>query len=161
MVMRPYRRVIKATKEEHGHKPDCVFVDNHGPSCVCDGSIAEGDVGNLVRKRLIGSMELTGWTLESQGEWLSFTRRFGEHVITIARVHSGWSCVWMRGMGWTISESRGFGSLAACVTDLWEHIISYQDTADEMIAETMQLRIAAAKASPTPLTSVPLPEDEE
>lgn len=160
MVMRPYRQALKATKEEHGHKPDCVYVNNHGPSCICDGSTAESDVSNLVRMQLISAMKLTGWTLESTGEWLGFVRRIGEHRIMISRVIDGWQYVWMRGMGWTISERRGFGSLAACVTDLWEKIITRIDQADEMVAETMQMRITASKAAPTPLASVPMPEDE-
>lgn len=121
-----------------GHKPTCPFIDNFGPSCDCDGAIATTDEAAAIRKQIVEAMELGGWTSDPSAFWLSFSRRHGDHVISIVRVHSGWQVNWIRRPGLTIMEQRNFGSVTACLVAFYEDIISWNDLARDLRTKVME-----------------------
>jgi hypothetical protein len=133
-----FRRPRRRTKEERGHKPTCEFTNNHGPPCNCDGLEVESVDSRATRAQIDQAMAFGGWTSEG-GDSRCYVRRFGVHRVTIARVNSGWSIVWMRGMGLTIFEERcGFGTVQMALTVFWEHVIERYDQQDEVITESVK-----------------------
>lgn len=141
-----FQRPRRSTPEERGHKPTCEYIDARGLSCNCDGLLSISAEAALGRLLVSKAMELGGWTLEAEtGAWTFFQRRIGEHRITISRAISGWAIVWMRGVGWTILEERGYGTAQMAMTVFWEHVIARSDQADENHAKLAQLTLAATE----------------
>ena len=109
-----------------GHRHDCQYVGNSGPPCVCDG------IGNAeIRARVITVMKYTGWELDTRGAGTSFTRTIGDHLIMVSKVISGWQYKWCRTPTWTITEEGSFGTVQACVNDLWKKVAGIYDRVHE------------------------------
>lgn len=157
MGLPPYERPHRLGPVERGHRPDCVWTNNFGLSCSCDGSIGRTPEAADRRKQIIRGMELSGWTFcnDSHSEtYLHFERAFGSHRISVSRVASGWQLVWIRGSGWTILEEGNYGTIEVCIASLFEHMVAYHDMADGILAENVRMKLEAAKAHPR-LTLVP------
>lgn len=163
MVRERYERPRRFTSMENGHKSDCPFTDNFGRwSCDCDGSIADTPAAELVRQQIVAAMVLNGWTTSDEPgarQWLFFQKTFGPHRITICRVSSGWQVVWIRGVGWTILEERSFGNITVAMNVLMECMVANHDTAQDLYAENIQLRLEATPKTTVRLTSVPKGEE--
>jgi len=160
-VARPYERPRRLSPVERGHRPDCVWTNNFGPSCDCDGSIGRSPEAVEKRRQIIQAMTLSGWRFRNDSHtetYLHFERSFGEHRMGVSRVMSGWQLVWTRGLGWTILEESLYGTIELCVSALFEHMVAYHDMADAILAENVQMKLEAAKATPK-LTLVPKGEE--
>lgn len=105
------------TKEDRKHRSDCPYTDNLGPACNCE----------TLAPDVIYGLKAAGWTLDPHTGLRknpAFFRYFGEHVVYVSQVHAGWMHKWQRGPSCTYTESEGFGTLAACLDDLWGQVAS-------------------------------------
>lgn len=115
--------------DKYGHKPDCVFTDNHGPSCDCDGLLSEepNTIWSVGANQVTDMMQLMGWKPDDRSP-LSFSRNIkGEHWIYVGRVHSGWQYKWIKQPAWTILEVSSFATITHALNDLWTSITERYD----------------------------------
>jgi hypothetical protein len=106
--------------------------------------IVDSPAGKVAGKNLVEMMIRLGWTCDRKvAPWLSFSRTMGNHYIYVGKVASGWQHKWMRGPSWTITESGSFGTVAACLRDLWERVVINQDHYELTMSENHKLRTEA------------------
>ena len=91
---------------------DCAYIDNHGPPCQCE----------TLAPDVIYGLKAAGWHLDEDSglrQNPTFFREFGQHIICVTQTKGGWMHKWQRASGATYTESQRFGTLAACLEDLW------------------------------------------
>lgn len=100
-------------REVRGHNKECSYFkgdESLRVPCECDDEL-QG------RTR---AMLIAGWTPEeSSPRGMAYYRKFGDHVIFIARVIDGWQYHWTKGGTFTYCEERGFATIAHCLNHLW------------------------------------------
>lgn len=110
------------TAERSGHRGDCAFTDNLGPSCNCE---------KLTRGDITAAMKMSGWTADERGNNQfgkgCFQRSYGKHIITLAHVNSGWQIKWEKGPGFTFLDQSGFGTIRHCLDFFWGTIAETMD----------------------------------
>lgn len=122
-----------------GHKDGCSPSLSEGRNCECD-SFNRSKIGRTVATHWKEMMEgISGWTYQD-GDAPSFVREYeGGHIITLSRVYDGWHHRWQKKL-MTITESSGFGTLKACLDDLWSHVFRQFDVYSDTMRDNIKLR---------------------
>lgn len=128
-------------RSDRGHRKKCPYMNMKGEACDCEIN----DPAKLTE-----SMKMLGWEVdERRAEGQSFHRTMGEHSISVCLLMDGWQYRWEKGVGLTIFEVRGFGTIDTCLDHLWSLMARRLDEATvafwEHGAMTAQLEEAGIK----------------
>ena len=129
-----------------GHKETCLFVNNHGPACACDGTEDDTPEGAARRRQIEAALEFAGFVGGRSANrvviWpaASFTLRLdGEQAILLGKIISGWQFLWMKGY-MTIAESGSFGTPEACLAGIWREMAQQHNQRHQLLIENARLR---------------------